>query len=68
LDVYEPYELDAEEPEIDDFTPESYDAQISAELLLPKGCVLVLAQVIVGIYAANVLAESIYTQVDAEGF
>ncbi len=36
LDIYEPYEPEAEKPEVDDFTPESYDAMISAKLLIPK--------------------------------
>jgi hypothetical protein len=100
MDVYEPYEPEAENPEIADFSPESYDAMILAELLLPKGDVLVPAQVIgqkhdpqgnpIGLahpnpnmdsrvyevqfsdghvekYAANSLAENIYSQVDAEG-
>ncbi len=46
MDVYEPYEPEAEKPETADFTPESYDTLISAKLLLPKGDVLVPAQVI----------------------
>jgi hypothetical protein len=98
--VYEPYKPEAEKPEIADFTPESYDAMISAELLLPKEGVLIPAKVIgrkhdaqgnpIGIahsnsiidsrvykvqfsdghieeYAANALAENIYSQVDSEG-
>jgi hypothetical protein len=45
MDVCEPYKLEAEKQEIADLTTESYDAMISAELLLPKGDVLVPAQV-----------------------
>jgi hypothetical protein len=45
-DIYEPIEPEAEKPEIDDYTPETYDAMISADLLLPKGDVLVPAKVI----------------------
>jgi hypothetical protein len=43
LDVYEPYEAEAEKPEVDDFMAESYNAMISAEILLPKGDVLLPA-------------------------
>ncbi len=99
-DVYEPYEPEADKPEVDDYTPQSYDAMIAADLLLPQGDVLVPARVIarkhdaqgnpIGItnpnpildsriyevqfpdgkvqeYAANILAENMYAQVDAEG-
>jgi hypothetical protein len=99
-DVFEPVEPEACKPEIGDFSPNSYDALISVELLLPKGDVLLPAKVIgrkrdsdgnpVGMahpnpivdtrvyevvfhdghveeYAANVIAENMYAQVDAEG-
>jgi hypothetical protein len=45
-DVYEPIEPEACKPEIDDFTPETYDALISAEVLLPKGDILLPAKVV----------------------
>ncbi|MFN9979156.1 MAG: hypothetical protein ACK53Y_04545, partial [bacterium] len=35
-DVYEPFEPEMEKPEIADFTPDAYDALISAEVLLPQ--------------------------------
>jgi hypothetical protein len=99
-DVYEPVEPEACKPEIGDFSPDSYDALISAELLLPKGDVLMPAKVVarkcasngnpvgtvhsnpivdtrvyevffqdghVEEYAANVIAENMYAQVDIEG-
>ncbi len=99
-DVYEPYEPETEKPEVSEYTPEMYDALITAEVLLPKDDVLVPATVIghkrdaagnpigtansnpildsrvyqvqfhdgdVEDYAANLIAENIYSQVDAEG-
>jgi hypothetical protein len=45
-DVYDPVEPVAQKPQPDDYTPESYDALITAELLLPKGDVLERANVI----------------------
>jgi hypothetical protein len=96
-DSYEPMEPEASKPEIGDFTPEAYDALISAELMLPKGDVLSPVKVVnrkrdangnlIGIantnpiidtwiykvqfpggrtesYAANVIVESMYAQVD----
>jgi hypothetical protein len=45
-DIYEPMEPEASKPEIGDFTPEAYDALISAELMLPKGDILLPAKVI----------------------
>jgi hypothetical protein len=45
-DVYEPYEPEAEKPEVSEYTPEMYDALIMAEVLLPKYDVLVPATVI----------------------
>jgi hypothetical protein len=36
MDVYEPYEPEANKPEVDDFTPETYDAMISAKLSNPR--------------------------------
>jgi hypothetical protein len=44
--MYEPNEPEAEKPEVADFTPEMYDALISAEVVLPKGDALVSAKVI----------------------
>jgi hypothetical protein len=100
MDMCDPYEPEADKPEIDDFTPETYDAMISAELFIPKENVLIPAKIIgrkhddqgnligqananpvldsriykvqfpdvhVEEYAANALAENIYSQVDAEG-
>jgi hypothetical protein len=46
FDVYEPWEPEADKPEADDFTPETYDATVSAELFLPKENVLLPAKVI----------------------
>jgi hypothetical protein len=46
FDVYEPYEPDAEKPEVDDYTPETYDAMISAKVIIPKGDILVPAKVL----------------------
>jgi hypothetical protein len=99
-DIYEPMEPEASKPEIGDYTPEAYDALISAELMLPKGDVLVPAKVTarkrdanrnpIGIanknpilntcifevqfpdghtesYAANIIVENMYAQVDHEG-
>jgi hypothetical protein len=99
-DVYEPMEPEACKPEIDDFTPETYDALISAEVLLPKGDILLPAKVIgrkrdhngnplgtahnnpildtrvyevqfqdghTESYAANIIVENMYAQVDPEG-
>ncbi len=87
-------------PEMDDFTPESYDEYLTAQILLPVGGEMAKGQVIkrrrdhngrpVGIrhsnlildtreyevqfpdgstqsYLANVIAENLYSQVDAEG-
>jgi hypothetical protein len=42
-DYYEPFELDMSKPEIDNYTHETCDALISAEVILPKGDVLVPA-------------------------
>ncbi len=100
FDVYEPWEPEADKPEADDFTPETYDATVSAELFLPKENVLLPAKVIgwkhdakgnpigkvhsnpiidsrvykvqfpdgnIEDYAANVIVENMYSQVDAEG-
>ena len=45
-DIYEPYEPEAEKPEVADYTPTGlYDALISAEVILPKGDILVPATV-----------------------
>ncbi len=44
-DVFEPVEPEACKPEIEDYTPEAYDALISAELMLPKGDILLPAKV-----------------------
>jgi hypothetical protein len=40
---YIPVEPNAVKPEVDDFTPEDYENLIAAEVLLPKGDILVLA-------------------------
>lgn len=45
-DTYEPYEPEAEIPEVADFTTKMYDALISAEVVLPEGDTLVPATVI----------------------
>jgi hypothetical protein len=45
-DVFEPVEPEACMPEIDDYSTDAYDALISAELLLPKGDVLMPAKVV----------------------
>jgi hypothetical protein len=42
-DVYEPFEPEMEKPEIADYTPDAYDALISAEVLLPQEDILVPA-------------------------
>ncbi len=52
-DIYEPMEPEASKPEIGDFTPEAYDALISAEIMLPKGDVLLPAKVIARKRVAN---------------
>jgi hypothetical protein len=45
-DINEPYEPEAEKPEVADYTPTGlYDALISAEVILPKGDILVPATV-----------------------
>jgi hypothetical protein len=87
-------------PEMDDFTPESYDEYLTAQILLPVGGEMAKGQVIkrrrdqngrpIGLsnsnpmldtreyevqfpdgstqsYLANVIAENLYSQVDAEG-
>jgi hypothetical protein len=46
-EVYEPMEPEADRPERDDFTPEAYDTLITAEVLLPKGDIL-LPGIVVG--------------------
>ncbi len=46
MDVYDPYEPEAVKPEVDNFTPDAYDAMISAELFIPKEDVLIPATVI----------------------
>jgi len=99
-DVYEAYEAEAEKPEIDDITPETYDSLISAEVISPQGDVLVPAIVTsrkrdsngnpigthdnnplldtrvyevtfpdghIDAYAANIIAQNIYSKVDQEG-
>ncbi len=99
-DVYEAYEPEAEQPEINDITPETYDSLISAEVILPQGDTLVPAVVTsrkrdpngnpigtpnsnplldtrvynvtfpdgqTDAYAANIIAQSIYSKVDLEG-
>ncbi len=45
-ELYDPMEPEADCPEADTFTPEMYDTLIAAEVLLPKGNILVLAEVI----------------------
>lgn len=40
-DVYKPMEPEADKPKADAFTPEMYDALISAEVLLPNGDTLI---------------------------
>jgi hypothetical protein len=45
-DICKPVEPEACKPEIEEFSPDSYDALISAELLLPKGDVLMPAKVV----------------------
>ena len=101
LDVhFDPMEPEAERPEADDFTPEALDNLINAEVILPKGDILIPARVIgrkrdesgnpigtantnpildtclydvqfldgrVETYAANIIAENIYSQLDDEG-
>ena len=99
-DIYDPVEPDAQKPESGNYTPESYDALITAELLLPKGDILLPAKVVgrkkdrngnpvgtehknpildtriyevqfsdghVEEYAANVIVENMYAQVDEDG-
>ncbi len=44
-DVYEAYVPEAEQPEINDITPETYDSLITAEIILPQGDTLVPAVV-----------------------
>jgi len=44
-DIYDPYEPEAEKPEILDITPETYDSLISAEVILPQGDTLIPAVV-----------------------
>jgi hypothetical protein len=97
---YEPVDSESEMPEADAFDAQMYDQYISAEVLLPKGDILVPAKVVgrkhdrdgnpMGIghsnplmdthiyevqfpdghteeFAANTIAENIYSQIDAEG-
>ncbi len=45
-DVFEPVEPEACKPEIEDYTPEAYDTLISAELMMPKGDILLPAKVV----------------------
>jgi hypothetical protein len=99
-EIYTPMEPEADKPEADAFTPEMYDTLISAEVLLPKGDILIPAKVMgrkrdaagnpIGTahanpildtriydvqfpdghtetYAANIIAENIYSQVDDDG-
>jgi hypothetical protein len=45
-DQYAPMEPEADRPDRDEFTAETYDALISAEVLMPKGGILIPAKVI----------------------
>jgi hypothetical protein len=45
-DIYNPMESEAEMPEANAFTPEMFDNLISAEVLIPKGDVLLPTTVI----------------------
>jgi hypothetical protein len=98
--VHETFEPEAVQQDIDIVTPEALDNLISAEVLLPKGDVLISARVIgckrdpegnligtqhsnpildtriydvqfpdghVESYAANIIAENIFAQVDEDG-
>jgi len=97
---YDPVEPEAEMPEVDAYDAQMYDQYISAEVMVPKGDILVSAKVTgcktdrdgkpVGVghsnplldtrvyevqfpdghteeFAANTIAENIYSQVDEEG-
>jgi hypothetical protein len=44
-EVYDPMEPDADKPEANAYTPEMYDSLINAEVLLPKGDILLPARV-----------------------
>jgi hypothetical protein len=75
FDLMEP---EAERPEAENFTLEALANLINAEVILPKGDILIPARVIgrkcvkfpdgkVETYAANIIAESIYSQLDNKG-
>jgi hypothetical protein len=68
IEVYEPMEPEAEKPEIADYTGETYNALISAQVLFPKGDILQPATVTsrkhdsdgnpIGIYNPNPILDS----------
>jgi hypothetical protein len=97
---FEPYEKEADRPEMDDFDEETLDQLLSAEVVLPKGDYQFIGKIVgrkrdangnpigrannnpildtrvyevefpdgtVADYAANILAEALYAQVDADG-
>ncbi len=97
---YDPYEPEAERPELDDYDEETLDKLLAAEVILPKGDYQFVGKVIgrkrdangnpvgraksnpildtrvyevefpdgsVNDYAANILAEALYAQVDVDG-
>jgi hypothetical protein len=97
---YDPYEPEAEHPELDDYDEETLDKLLAAEVILPKGDYQFVGKVIgrkrdangnpvgransnpildtrvsevefpdgsVKDYAANILAEALYAQVDVDG-
>jgi hypothetical protein len=97
---YDPYEPEAERPELDDYDEETLDKLLAAEVILPKGDYQFVGKVIgrkrdangnpvgransnpildtrvsevefpdgsVKDYAANILAEALYAQVDVDG-
>jgi hypothetical protein len=99
-DGFEPLDADATMPEADDWTPETFDKYLTAEVLLPHHGELVRARVTgrkqgadgnplgkananpildsreyeakfhhgsTETFAANVIAESLYSQVDSDG-
>ncbi len=45
-EIYNPFEPEADRPGADEFTPKAFDNLLSAEVLLPKGDVLIPARVI----------------------
>jgi hypothetical protein len=45
-EIYSPFEPDSDRPEADEFAPEMYDSLINAEVMLPRGDILLSAKVL----------------------